>query len=101
MALKEIISPGIIMGAGYFSLALSLATMGTQRVDDYVVQRIAGQTFLSPAPGYSNAVLADDNNDGMPDRKYATVASRQGRFTHDLPMTERDEEVFLEIASRL
>ena len=97
MTLKMIVGAGII-----YAGLLGLASIGTQKVDGYLVRKtIVGQTILSPAPGYSNAVLVDEDSDGLLDRKYATVASRQGLFTHDLPITEQDRRVFSDITSKL
>lgn len=97
MALKKLIGAGII----YLGL-LGIGSIGDQRVDGYIVSKtVDGQTRVSPAPGYSNAVLVDENNDGSVDRKYATVASRQGLFNHDLSINSQDRQVFSDITSRL
>lgn len=97
MALKEIVGIGIV-----YAGLLGLANSGTQRIDGYVVRKSwDNQTELYPAPGRSDAVLVDENNDGTPDRKYTSIASRQGYWRHDLPITEKDRQVFRNIVSRL
>ena len=97
MTLKMIVGAGII-----YAGLLGLASIGTQKVDEYLVRKtMDGQTILLPAPGYSNAVLVDENSDGLLDRKYTTIASRQGLFTHDLLITEQDRKVFSDITSKL
>ncbi len=98
MTLKKI----IVWEIAYAGL-LAVASIGTQRVDGYLVRKtIDGQTMLSPAPNYGNSgVLVDNNNDGILDRKYTIVASRQGLHIHDLPITDQDRQVFSYVTSKL
>ena len=47
------------------------------------------------------ASLVDENGDGSPDRKTWVVASRQGFHRWNLPITERDKQIFKDLTSRL
>jgi len=96
MVFKELISAGII-----YAGLIGLATSGTQRVDGYTVRKTYGQTEVWPAPDYTQATLVDINNDGIPDRKYTHTISRQGAWSHDFPITEKDKKIFFDITSRL
>ena len=94
--IKELVGAGII----YAGLT-GLATSGIQRIDGYTIRKTYGLTEVWPAPDYTKASLVDNNNDGIPDRKYTYTASRQGIWPHDFPITEKDKEIFSDIVSRL
>ena len=97
MTLKEIVAMGIL----YTSL-LTAASIGIKKVDGYNVRRIGGQTELWPAPGNSSGCIVDENNEGVPDRKYISVGGGfHGTLHVDRPLTDQDYRVFRDITSKL
>ena len=84
---------------GMFAYPFLALSYGTQYVDNYIVRRTNQETSVSSR--VENVVLVDENNDGILDRKYTAVACRRGYITHDLALTQRDEEIFSDITSRL
>ena len=47
------------------------------------------------------ASLVDETGDGLPDRKTRVAASRQGFHRWNLPITEKDKQIFKDLTSRL
>lgn len=87
-----------LLYAGY----LVVGSWNNQYIGDYIVNKGRDRTTVSAQ--FNNpysGILVDKNNDGMPDRKYSVIASRQGRFVHDLPITEQDRQIFSDITSKL
>ena len=100
MTLKEIALAGVAAGVVYFGI-LSLATFGTKRIEEYSLRNLGNYTEMWPAPDHSGAVLVDNDGDGTLDRKYTAVASRQGYFHRDWPITMRDQQVFSDMTSKV
>ncbi|HLC76639.1 MAG TPA: hypothetical protein VJH04_00375 [archaeon] len=99
MGYKKAIA-GTLLYAGLLIGPLAVTSMGTERFDGYSLRR-GSRTEIAPIGlDACNRMLIDNNGDGIPDRKYGIVAGRVGRFIYDLPVTESDREIFLDVLSK-
>ena len=89
------------MGIVYASL-LTVGSAGIQNVDGYKVRKIGDKTELWSALGHSSWIIVDEDNDGVPDRKYLVAGGGfHGTIAVDSPLTNQDYRVFRDITSRL
>ena len=106
LTLKECIKDGLkVIGL------VSICYLGPELAEKYIpaqyMQRAEYQPSYPRARDKSNvevglgASLVDDDGDGSPDRKTQVLASRQGFHRWNLPITERDKQIFKDLTSGL
>ena len=94
MSLKEIVGAGIV----YVGIVASLG-LGDRYADGYIIRISGNQTYVTAH--YSTDTLVDVDGDGVLDKKYGLIVSRQGRIICDKQITDQDKRVFSGIVAKL
>lgn len=106
MRLKEYIKEGLVT-IGLVSIFYGGPQLAEKYMPTQLTQRVEYQPMYPRATDKSTvafdlgASLVDENGDGSPDRKTRVAASRQGFHRWNLPITERDKQLFKDLTSRL